>query len=233
MNKKRIFYRLTCFLILCGFFCFPSWASAPKKGVYSNNVKATKKVALTFDDGPHPRYTQQILDILDQYQIKATFFMIGVNVERYPETFQKILKSGCEIGNHTYSHHNIDTMSENSLTDELTACEESIKRVGGNKPTLFRPPRGMLNKENTSTIVDRGYSVVLWSIDTQDWKHTAPETICRDVIHSLKDGDIILMHDYVSGTNTTCQALELLIPEILKRGYEFVTISQLIKEDTA
>lgn len=236
MRLGVFFQKGLCWLFTISMLSFSvSAAAAPPNGVvYSSNLKATKKIALTFDDGPHPRYTERILKILQQYHVTATFFTIGVNVKRYPEAFQKILESDCEIGNHTYSHHNVNTMNQEEIRTELRACERAIVQCGGKKtPSVFRPPQGMLNSTATTTAAALGYSVVLWSIDTRDWEHTPPQAICNNVLKSLKGGDIILMHDYISGTNTTCEALTILIPELLRRGYEFVTVSQLIKEDTA
>ena len=209
--------------------CFSCHAAQPK-GVYSKNVNATQKIALTFDDGPHPRYTEQILDILNRYHVTATFFMIGCNISYYPESFQKILESGCEVGNHTYSHRRVKEMTEREIIRELISCEDMISKAGGEKTTLFRPPQGALNNSVMQIAESLGYTVVLWSIDTLDWAHNPPAEICQNVIDSVENGDIILMHDYVSGTNTTCHALELLIPALLERGYEFVTVSQLLTE---
>ena len=197
--------------------------------VYCKNSDNSKKIALTFDDGPHPRYTPQILEILEEYGVTATFFVIGVNAENYPESLRLIAESGCEIGNHTYSHTRIDKISAEELEKEIEKCEKAIYSVTGKSTVLFRPPQGRVPKNLLAVSAKRGYNVVLWSIDTLDWSHNPSDNICSSVMENLRGGDIILMHDYVSGKNTTCEALRRLIPELLAKGYEFVTVSELLQ----
>ena len=184
---------------------------------------------MTFDDGPHPRYTPQILEILEEYGVTATFFIIGVNAENYPESLRLIAESGCEIGNHTYSHVRIDKMTDEELETDIIKCEEAILSVTGQRPVLFRPPQGRVPKNLLSISSKCGYKVVLWSIDTLDWSHNPSDNICSSVIENLQGGDIILMHDYISGKNTTCEAIRKFIPELLSMGYEFVTVSELLQ----
>ena len=204
------------------------YASDPRRNVYCKNPQGQKRVALTFDDGPHPRYTERILEILDEFGITATFFVIGVNAENYPEALNKIVSSGCEIANHTYSHVRIDKMSEAELYSEIKKCEDVLYEKTGKRPTLFRPPEGRVPQCLPSLSVAMGYSVVLWSIDTLDWSHNPSDKISATVMKQTRGGDIILMHDYVSGVNTTCDALRIFIPKLLSEGYEFVTVSELI-----
>lgn len=204
---------------------------AEDTNVFMKNSSAKGKVALTFDDGPHPRYTPAILEILEEYGIKATFFVIGRNVENYPEAFESLLASGCEIGNHTYTHGNVGRMSGEEISLELEKTELAISRIAQFRPYLFRPPEGACGSEIERVSRERGYEIVLWSIDTLDWAHTPSERIAGKVLSNVGDGDIILMHDYVSCVNTTLGALRIIIPELLARGYEFVTVSELIGEE--
>ena len=199
--------------------------------VYCRNSSNSGKIALTFDDGPHPRYTEEILNILAEYNIKATFFIIGVNAENYPEDLQKIIESGCEIGNHTYSHVRINKLDQTQIRHQITKCEDTLYQLTGIRPCVFRPPEGILSKCLNNIVEEMNYNVVLWSIDTLDWAMNPSEKISETVMKNLKGGDIILMHDYVSGGNTTCEALRLIIPQILAKGYEFVTVSELINGD--
>lgn len=201
--------------------------------VYCRNSANTRKIALTFDDGPHPRYTEEILNILEEYNIRATFFIIGVNAENYPENLKRILDSGCEIGNHTYSHARINKMNRVEIQQEIKQCEQTIFRLTGYRPSLFRPPEGVMSDTLSDVIKEMQYNIVLWSIDTLDWAMNPSSRICQTVTDQLKGGDIILMHDYVSGGNTTCQALKKMIPLLLAKGYEFVTVSELINGDYA
>ncbi len=224
--KKIIGLLITLFLT----FQFTTTAIAtPDYGhVYCRNSLNSKKIALTFDDGPHPRYTEEILEILAEYNIKATFFIIGINAENYPQALQKIIASGCEIGNHTYNHTKINRLNQEEIKYQILKCEETLYRLSGIRPCIFRPPEGMLPSGINNIIKPMNYNVVLWSIDTMDWALTPSNQISKVVMDNIKGGDIILMHDYVSGGNTTCDALKIIIPQILSEGYEFVTVSELI-----
>jgi peptidoglycan/xylan/chitin deacetylase (PgdA/CDA1 family) len=198
--------------------------------VFSRSREPTKKIALTFDDGPHPRYTERILEILDRYDIKATFFVIGVNIQNYPEPFAKVVAAGHEIGNHSFSHGVCGIREYADIAEEMQKCDSLIYDITGKKPSLYRPPCGIYDLDVVNTAKKEGHSIILWSVDTLDWKNTPSEDIKRNVSQNVKGGDIILMHDYTSGRNTTCDALELMIPELLSAGYEFVTVSELIKQ---
>lgn len=227
-KSKRIFI---IFLSLCFSFVTlfaPHIYANETHHVYSKNREKTGKVALTFDDGPHPRYTRAILDILEEYHITATFFVIGVNATLYPEALSEILNAECEIGNHSFTHKDLKDATSDEILNELLKCESAVREQVNINTRLFRPPRGFRTEILDETVMSYGYDIILWSIDTEDWAHTPSDMIVKKVLSSLKDGDIILMHDYTSGKNTTCEALKILIPEILKRGYEFVTVSELI-----
>ena len=230
--KKTIIWVLL-FALCVSFLIQPVSGTSPSNLVFSKNSAKTKKVALTFDDGPHPRYTPEILEILEEYGITATFFVIGINASRYPEAFEALVASGCEIGNHTYSHNTIRYASREQVEREILACQNEISSRNGNVPTLFRPPEGKYNQSLEEAVACMNYRIILWSIDTRDWAHTPPNVIVRDVLTQLDNGDIILMHDYISGKNTTCNALRILIPTLLKLGYEFVTVSELISGDAS
>lgn len=225
---KRIICFALCVILTVSATCVTGAAEGYSGKVYCRNVAKEKKVALTFDDGPHPRFTKEILEILEEYGITATFFIIGVNAENYPDSLKMIVDSGCEIGNHTYSHTRIDKMSENELENEILKCQEVLYSMTGVRPKLFRPPQGRVPNSLLSVSERLGYDVILWSIDTLDWSHNPPNNICASVKNNLVGGDIILMHDYISGKNTTCDALRRLIPELLSKGYTFVTVSELI-----
>ena len=190
---------------------------------------SAKRIALTFDDGPHPRYTRRILDILSKYNIKATFFIIGENVEYYGDVLSEITAQGHELGNHTFSHENIKNKSASEIISEIEACNDAIYDRCGIKTKLFRPPGGIMADiciSNTNILCD--YNIIYWSIDTMDWAHVSPQNIADNVLGSIKSGDIILMHDYIGRNSPTPDALEIMIPELIKEGYEFVTVSDLI-----
>ena len=222
---------LTVFLVFGIILSAIAPTNATAGNVFAKNSSATGKIALTFDDGPHPIYTPKILEILEEYEIDATFFVIGRNVENYPDAFRAILGSGCEIGNHTYTHGNIGGMSESEICRELELTEQAIAKIAPLRPTIFRPPEGACGSAIERASRERGYDIVLWSIDTLDWAHTPSDIIARKLLGNIGDGDIILMHDYVSRGNTTLGALKIIIPELLARGYEFVTVSELLGDE--
>ncbi len=226
MRKKLICFFLCC--ILLGRLSVYATENDHYGRVYCRSSCSDKRIALTFDDGPHPRYTGEILSILKEYNVTATFFIIGVNAENYPDALRKIAESGCEIGNHTYSHANLRHMNHEEIKKEIQKCEDVLSKTIGVRPVVFRPPEGMYPNDATEIMENLGYDIILWSIDTMDWAMNPSYQIERLVMKETKGGDIILMHDYVSGGNTTCQALRKMIPNLLSRGYEFVTVSQLI-----
>ena len=226
---KKILTILSLFAILSLYLTVP--CDAGEKNIFVKKSSAHKKVALTFDDGPHPIYTPRILDILEEYGVSATFFVIGQNVENYPEAAKRLLESDCEIGNHTYSHQNVGTMSYDQVTNEIRKTEEAIAKISNRKPSLFRPPEGSCGASLRQVSFDRGYDIILWSIDTKDWAHTPSGKITSTVLEKISDGDVILMHDYTSGGCPSCDALRAIIPKLLEDGYEFVTISELLYEE--
>ncbi len=204
----------------------PARAGA-ERVVHHSADPETRKIALTFDDGPHPSYTYRILDILDRYGVKATFFMIGTNVEYYPEVAKEVLRRGHEIGNHTYSHSRLTKMDGSTLTEELMKCEAVMEKTLGHRPTLFRPPEGVVSEAVRSCADCRGYTVVLWSVDTRDWETKETGAIVNHVMREVRPGAIVLMHDYTAHSKTP-EALEIVLPKLLAQGYEPVTVSRLI-----
>lgn len=188
-----------------------------------------KNIALTFDDGPHPIYTPKILKILSKYNIKATFFIIGENVKYYGEVLNDIVKDGHELGNHTFSHKNIKNKNTEDILDEIKKCNDAIYQACGVKTLLFRPPGGIMADVCIANIdILSDYNIIYWSIDTHDWAHESPEKISNNVLKAIKSGDIILMHDFIGRNSPTPAALELMIPKLQEKGYNFVTVSELI-----
>lgn len=210
----------------------PCYAS--KKGsadIYYSHKNNSMKIALTFDDGPHPRLTPQILDILDKYDIKATFFVIGVNAKYYPDALKQAVSRGHEIANHTQTHPHLSEADEETLISEITKCQKEIYNVSGVSTSLFRPPEGFIKGSVETAAGALNYKVILWDIDTRDWAHTPAHDIYCNVVNNIKSGDVILMHDFIGHNSPTPEALEMFIPELLKRGYKFVTVSELIETD--
>lgn len=204
-------------------------AQENNRAVYSSNAKEKKKIAITFDDGPHPINTPKILNILKENNVKATFFVIGVNAKNYPDALSLVKENGHEIGNHTYSHNVIKGKSDKKIKKEVLDTEKEIEDIVGEKTSLLRPPCGLYDEKTVDFAVENGYKVVLWNIDTHDWAHSSTSSIVATVVENVKGGDIILFHDYISGENNTIEALKLIIPKLKSLGYEFVTVSELLQ----
>ena len=184
---------------------------------------------MTFDDGPHPKYTKEILEILAEYNVKATFFVVGENAKAHPELIHAQLQGGHEIGNHTYSHKRPAKQTKEEFLADMNACNEVLTSITNTPIRLFRPPEGVCNDDVKRACGEKGLSIVLWSIDTRDWAHTPPCEICKNVKQNVRDGSIILLHDFIGKNSPTPEALRQMIPMLLKLGYELVTVSQLLE----
>lgn len=180
-----------------------------------------KHVALTFDDGPHPTNTLEILQLLDEYNAKATFFMLGNRVDFYPDIAKMIAEKGHELGNHTWSHKNLTSLGLEEIKEEVQATNEVIQNATGKQPTVFRPPYGAFNDLVREAI---GIPPALWTIDTLDWKSHDPNEVLSIVKENVKDGSVILMHDI---HKSTVEAVELVLKFLDEEGYEFVTVSEI------
>ena len=196
--------------------------------VYSHRKNEKMLISLTFDDGPHPRYTPEILDILKKYDIRATFFVVGQNASYYPELVKRCQDEGHEIANHTYSHKNLSKDSFEDICREVRDTENVIYENLDTRTKLLRPPGGLYGKSVIKAAAELDYTLVLWTVDTRDWAHTPPEKIAKKVTTSIKSGDIILMHDFIGKNSPTPEALKKIIPALLKKGYKFVTVSELL-----
>lgn len=216
-------------LMALGLLIFLSITVSAQGIVYSSNVNAGKQIALTFDDGPHPRITPQILEILDEYGIKATFFVIGVNSKNYPNQLKQIVDGGHEIGNHTYSHKILKSMSKEEIEKEILDTETQVEKITNITPNLLRPPCGIYDETLIEIAQEKDLKVVLWTVDSHDWSHRTVANIVQNVTKNASNGDILLFHDYVSGEYNTPNALRKIIPLLIKQGYEFVTVSELLQ----
>lgn len=190
--------------------------------LYTNKMidKSKPMIALTFDDGPNNN-TNKVLDILEKYNIKATFFILGTNIEGNEDIIEKMDELGMEIGNHMYSHKLITRLKDKEIEKEIKKVDDLIFDITNRYPTLIRPSYGTFNKR-IKKIIDR--PIIIWDIDTLDWKYHNSKRISNKIIGKAKDGDIILMHDIYSAT---ANSLEITIPKLLDKGYQFVTVSEL------
>jgi peptidoglycan-N-acetylglucosamine deacetylase len=192
-------------------------------------------VALTFDDGPDPLYTPRILDILEECQVPATFFMVGRNVELYPAIAQRIVQEGHAIGNHTYTHRSLVPLSEAATKLQIMLADRVIENVTGEKPVLFRPPRGVYSNYTRELLKNERYTMVLWNITSKDWTETSARNIATNVVNNTQPGSIILLHDSgdiftSNGGNreNTIKALPLIISGLQEKGYVFVNMHDMI-----
>lgn len=198
-----------------------------EKGVYQPKVKVRvnpKKpmVALTFDDGPGP-YTERLLKCLKENDAVATFFLVGSSVERYQSTVKKAYQMGCEIGNHSWNHPQLTQLDGAALAAQIGNTNQVIKSACGHEPTLLRPPYGAYN----STVgAAAGMPLILWDVDTLDWKTRNVQSTVTSVMTDAKDGSIVLMHDIHL---PTVEAVERIIPMLKQKGYQLVTVSELAK----
>lgn len=221
--------KCSSFLLSVIFFLFPFSVSAQNElYVIREGDRNSMKIALTFDDGPHPYKTDAVLDLLEQYHIKATFFVIGENVSYYPEPFKRTVALGHEIGNHTFHHTLLSETCEKTIAEEIRKTDEIIFKTAGYRPKVFRPPEGAYGECALKAANSMNHQVILWTVDTRDWERPPANTIVENVLKNTKGGSIILFHDYMHKSAHTMEALEILIPKLLEKGYEFVTVSELI-----
>lgn len=189
-----------------------------------------KLVALTFDDGPHPEYTAKILKILYENDVRATFFVVGSNAERYPGLVRAEYDLGNEIGNHTYSHRVCVKDSDRMISDEIKNADKIISDITGEVPTLFRPPEGKIGGMSHDLYKSLGKRIILWDVDTRDWAHTPVDKIVKNVKENVRNGSVILFHDFVKPPSPTPESLGIIIPYLRENGYEFVTVSELLED---
>ncbi|MFC7686156.1 polysaccharide deacetylase family protein [Ureibacillus sp. GCM10028918] len=188
----------------------------------SHKEKPTKRVALTFDDGPHKTITNEILEILEKYDAKATFFMVGQQVKVNPSVAKDVLARGHELGNHTWNHAKLTKLTSESIQSEVKTTNSIIHKVTGQYPTVFRPPYGAKNKQVTDLMK---LPVVLWTIDTLDWKYQDSTKLLPMIQKTISNNDIILMHDI---HQSTADGLESVLNYLQKQGYECVTVSEIL-----
>lgn len=232
MKKKYILMGLFGLLVMCGGFF---WQYAVYEGsdpvqktasVISNAGQTDpeeKLVALTFDDGPHPVYTEEILDVLDQAGVKASFFMMGKEAELYPDLVKKVSDAGHLIGNHTYTHANVCQISVEETIEEIRKTNDILEGLTQKRPQFFRPPFGC---KNETLEKQTGMFWIFWDVDTLDWSSQNAEQVYCKVVKNVGENDIILMHDAYP---STVEAVQKLIPALREMGYTFVTVDRLVE----
>jgi peptidoglycan/xylan/chitin deacetylase (PgdA/CDA1 family) len=183
-------------------------------------------VALTFDDGPHATNTPRLLDILRTRNVKATFYVIGKNVNLYPGIVRRTVVEGHEIGNHTYTHPKLSSLGNDRVMAEIRKTDEAIVRACGIHPRTMRPPYGALLQSQRQMIYSTfGYPTIMWSVDPLDWKRPGASVVTSRIVNGTNNGAIILAHDL---HGSSVDAMPATLDSLLRRGYRFVTVSQLL-----
>lgn len=195
------------------------------KDSYAANIDPSKPmVALTYDDGPSGKNTPRILAALKENNVRATFFMVGKQAAKNPGLVAQMVEQGCEVANHTYDHTMMSKVDPVELTRQLELTNQVVADASGVSPVLMRPCGGERNDAGMNAVGSISMPAILWSIDTLDWKTRDAQNTVNTVLDQVKDGDIILMHDLYE---PTAEASEIIIPELVKRGYQLVTVSEL------
>lgn len=214
----KIFAVLMAAIVLCGAAVMRDRLSAKAAG----DMEDSRKIAITFDDGPHPYYTEQLLDGLKERGVKATFFVTGMHAEQYPDVIRRMNDEGHLIGNHTYSHMQLSSNNSDVFKEELIRTNDAIEQLTGQEVQYVRPPYGTWDKKFEKEL---NMFPVLWTVDPLDWCSDNVAGIVQKVTSKVKENSIILMHDEYKSTVTA--ALQV-IDELMEEGYEFVTVDELL-----
>ncbi|HSS00665.1 MAG TPA: polysaccharide deacetylase family protein [Kofleriaceae bacterium] len=197
-------------------------------GTDPHGDRAQPRVALTFDDGPHPVHTEQLLDALAELRVPATFFVVGRDVDANPGLVARIARDGHELGNHTYRHRYLPLARSRSVERELRATDRAIARASGVTPRVARPPWGGRSPRNVRVFQRLRKRLVLWDVNSFDWKGKPADEVVRRVMTRVRGGSIILMHEARDGGETTVEAVRKLVPALRARGFELVTVSRAL-----
>lgn len=207
-------------------------AASPGEAPVCRGTTTCQQVALTFDDGPHPRFTAEILSLLKAYQARATFFVLGRHAALYPDLIKELVKSEQEVANHSFSHLRFPAADRQAWLKELERTELELDLLGCPDCGLFRPPYSDYNQGLLQCLAHLGQRLVLWSVDSADWREPDPLAIAANVLSKVRPGAIIIFHDsHETGQadrRPTIEALQLILPALTARGYECVTVSELL-----
>lgn len=201
----------------------------------AENREAVKRVALTFDDGPDQLYTPKVLDILHEYGVPGTFFLVGTQVEKFQDTAKRIVDEGHSIGNHTWNHTDLSKLSAAAIREQIRKGDEALKKATGTVPSLVRAPYGAVSKTLKTELSKLGRELIGWTVDPRDWAGTSVEAMRKNVNDTVRPGGIILLHSFGGKNgdlNNTLELLPLIIDDLHQEGYEFVTIEELLEAES-
>lgn len=197
---------------------------------FSRVMVSGNYIALTFDDGPHPQNTPRLLDMLRARNVKATFYVIGRSVDIYPQVVRRTVAEGHEIGNHSYTHRLLSKLGDEELRQEMARCRDAVGRAAGVQPRTMRPPYGgLLQRQRELVHSEYGYPTILWSCDPLDWKRPGASVVASRILAGTSAGGIVLAHDLHA---QTVDAMPATLDGLLRRGFKFVTVSQLLAMKT-
>jgi peptidoglycan/xylan/chitin deacetylase (PgdA/CDA1 family) len=194
----------------------------------------SKNIALSFDDGPHPEYTPQLLAVLDRYQIPATFFWLGICVNRFPQVAKSVCDRNHWIGLHGYNHHNFPLLSATQLQDSLQQTQAAIFNACNLSPAQVRdvrPPNGTFTPKTLKLLHQWNYCPVMWTVVPEDWVRPGVNIVVERVLKQVKNGSIIVLHDGYFGGEDVAKTTDILIPRLLEQGYKFVTIDAMHQQE--
>jgi peptidoglycan/xylan/chitin deacetylase (PgdA/CDA1 family) len=193
-----------------------------------------KVVALNFDDGPHPQYTPQVLEILEQYNVTASFFWLGACVDRYPDIAKAVSDRGHWIGLHGYEHRSFPRLSPTELRQSLEKNQAAIYKACNLSPEQVRdvrPPNGLFTPQTLKLLIEWNYRPVMWSVVPEDWVRPGVEVVVNRVLKQVKSGALIILHDGFFGGQDVAETVKILIPQLLEQGYQFVSVEDLWQKD--
>jgi peptidoglycan-N-acetylglucosamine deacetylase len=237
LGKRTVILIILAVLIIIGLLVYYSGFKEDLANVFSTQRKLPiysvetdeKKVAISFDAAWGDQFTQDILDILDKYNVKTTFFLVGFWVDKYPDMVKKIHDRGNEIGNHSTTHPHMSKLTKEQIIKELQVTGDKIKAITGYQPTVFRPPFGDYNNNLIETAESLGYYTIQWDVDSLDWKEMGVQPVVDRVSRNVKKGSIVLFHN---NAKYVAEYLPLVIERLQEQGYEIVPVSELIiKQD--
>lgn len=195
--------------------------------------KGTRRLALTYDDGPNDPYTSQLLDVLAKHGTKATFFLIGKYVKQRPDIVRRVVEAGHSVGNHTWNHPNLIFCSAAETRRQISETQKAIEEACGIRPTLFRPPFGGRRPGTFSVARELGLTPIMWGVTCYDWSAISNESIERKAREQIRGGDVILLHDgghkeFGTDRSHTVKATANLLREYSEQGYKFVSVPEMM-----
>jgi len=209
----------------------PEKVSAPRKHAYNGCNVDGPYIAITFDDGPHPTLTPKLLDMLKERNLKATFYVLGQNVQQYPEIVRRMVEEGHEVGNHSWNHPALTKVGAAGVKSQMDRTTDAIVKASGQRPATMRPPYGATNASLNKRLAEEfNMPVILWTVDPLDWKFRNADRVSNQIIENTRSGAIVLAHDIHP---STVAAMPKTLDALSAKGFKFVTVSELIAMDRA